>query len=111
MLKDLFKKIWFLWVLGFVVNSIAFLLVWNKVGQNNYTFVLHYNTITGIDWYGPVRFLYQIPLAGLFLNVVNFTLFKFLRQGKLFYSPLIGGVNLVVQIVLFFYLILIFLAN
>lgn len=112
MFFTILKKVWFLWALCLILNIIALLLVYFKVGSlPNKTIVLHYNVILGVDTYGQAKYLYQIPAAAFFVTALNYFFYILIKKSKMFYSPLSAGVSLIIQVVLLFALILIIRAN
>jgi hypothetical protein len=112
MFLGIFKKVWFLWALSIIVNIIALLLVYFKIGgQPEKTIVLHYNVILGVDNYGQANKLYIIPAAAFFLCSLNYIFFRLTKMTRMFYSPLLAGMSLIIQLVLLFALILIIRAN
>lgn len=93
-------KIWFLWAVGLLLNIITFLFIYFKIQPSGQTLALHYNVLVGVEWYGKGTNLFLIPLVGLLISLVNFTLLKTLKEGKNFFIPLLGFINLCIQFVL-----------
>jgi hypothetical protein len=111
MISQLFKKVWFLWALSLIFNIITLLLVYFKVGSSGKILALHYNVVTGVDWYGSSKYLYQIPAGAFFITALNFIFYRFVKNTGMFYAPLAAGINVVVVATLLFAAILIIRAN
>jgi len=102
MLKLWFEKIdkvLFLWVGSFILNIITFFFIHYKIHPSNRTLALHYNVVVGVDWYGPGKNLYSIPLAALLITVANIVLFRAVKKNQFFLSFLAGIITLIVQII------------
>ena len=100
-ISEYVAKIWFLWVVCFVVNIITFLFIHYKIAPGNRVLALHYNVLVGVEWYGSGRSLYLIPTVGLMLSLVNLALYRALKDNDNFLSYLTVFVSLCVQIILF----------
>jgi hypothetical protein len=93
----------FLWPLSFLFNIITFLIIRYKLGGNSESsMALKYNIISGVEWFGKGQNLYLIPIVGFFIFVINFILFRSLRNAEPFLSILTTSATLVVQIILLF---------
>ncbi len=95
-----FDKLLFLWIVSFILNIITFLLIHYKIGASNRTVALHYNVLVGVDLYGKGTALYNIPLVGFILTVVNIILFNALKNKQFFLAFLSAFMSVVVQIIL-----------
>ncbi|MFA5880374.1 MAG: hypothetical protein WC860_09455 [Candidatus Margulisiibacteriota bacterium] len=62
---------------------------------------LHYNVYYGLDWFGPVYYLYIYPGLGLILIVINFIFASFFSHKNIKVM-----VNLLLYLTLFFNVIL-----
>ena len=69
MLKD--RLIFVSLVLAVILNIILWLLLAGKFGFSSYRIPLHFNVVYGIDFLGSSRQIYEIPLAGLAVGLVN----------------------------------------
>ena len=76
----------FLWALCLLFNIITFLFIHYKIIPTGKTFALRYNVIVGVEWYGNGYNLYQIPLVGLLVTLINFLLGKLLIKRQPFLS-------------------------
>jgi len=94
------SKIWFLWIICLVLNSITFLFIHFKVRPSGRTVALHYNVLVGVQWYGPGANLYLIPAVGLAICIVNYTLYKALKSNDNFLSYLTVFISVCVQSIL-----------
>ena len=112
MFSEIFKKVWFLWLLCAIFNIITLLIIYFQIHANSDKIVvLHYNVILGNDSFGAAKGLYLLPLAGFCISALNFTLYKLLKELKTFYVPLTAGVSLLAQLVILFVSVLILHAN
>jgi len=99
-IKTWLLNVWFLWAACLIFNIITFLFIYFKIHPGNKTLALHYNVLVGVQWYGKGKNLYFIPAVGLAISAVNFTLFKALKDNKLFLSALAAFASLCAQIIL-----------
>jgi len=90
----------FLWALCLIFNIITFLFIYYKIIPTGKTFALKYNVIVGVEWYGNGYNLYQIPLVGLMILLVNFLLARLLVDRNNFLSRMSIFVTLTVQVLL-----------
>lgn len=83
-----------------ILNIILWFIVAGKFGFSADKVALHFNVVYGIDFLGSARQIYQIPLAGLVIGLVNFFLsVKIYAREKLF-SYILSLAGLAVQILL-----------
>jgi hypothetical protein len=61
---------------------------------------LHFNVLTGVDWYGSGSSLYLIPFIGFAITIANFILFRALGSFPGFVRSLSAVTSFVVQIIL-----------
>jgi len=99
-LKIYFSSVWFLWALCLIFNIITFLFIYFKIHPGNKTLALHYNVLVGVEWYGKGKNLYFIPAVGFAISLVNFILYKALKDGNDFLPPLTVFVSLAAQLIL-----------
>jgi hypothetical protein len=99
-LKSYFSNIWFLWALCLILNIITFLVLYLKIHPGNKTLALHYNVLTGVEWYGKGANLYFIPGAGLAILAANFILYKATSDDQNFFSALAAFASLCAQLIL-----------
>jgi len=59
-------------IVALFLNGISWFLVSFKGQPSNYIIPLHYLLIKGVDKTGPWYLIYQIPLAGFVILLVNF---------------------------------------
>jgi hypothetical protein len=102
MFFGIFKRVWFLWALSLIFNIITLLLITYQIHPQNKTLALHYNVISGVDWYGNGINLYQIPAAGFLITILNFVFYVSVKKSRTFYAPLAASTSLVVQLILLF---------
>jgi hypothetical protein len=91
----------FLWPVSLLLNIITVLVVRYKLGGNSENSVaLKYNIISGVEWFGQGKNLYLIPVVGFFILVINFVLFRSLKNNGPFLATLTAFATLIVQIIL-----------
>lgn len=56
---------------GIVINIIIWILFLSKFGVSSEPAPLHFSVVYGIDFVGPSYRIYQIPLVGLVVLVLN----------------------------------------
>ncbi len=61
---------------------------------------LHYNVLAGVEWYGKGRNLYLLPGVGLAISLINFYLYRILKNNENFFSFLSLFVTFCVQVIL-----------
>ena len=101
----------FLWGLCLALNIIAFLIVRYKIGASQRSLALHYNVQVGVDLYGKGANLYSLPVIGLALTVINFTIYRALRTSAGFVAALSAITSLCLQIILLGALLLLVRVN
>lgn len=99
------------WLGSLVAISITFLLIRYKIAPTSEPLVLHYNVVVGVDLLGSGTELYRLPLIGLAITVINFTISKLVTSPNNFLSFLAGFVSLFVAVVLFAATLFIIAAN
>lgn len=95
-----FSNILFLWILCLSFNIITFFLIFFKISSGTQTLALHYNVLVGVEWYGKGLNLYFIPAIGLTISIVNYILYRSLKDNRYFFSQLTAYASLFVQIIL-----------
>lgn len=98
--KKCFAKIWFLWIICTILNIITFLFIFFKINPGTQNLALHYNVLVGVEWYGKGQNLYFIPGIGLVISLVNFILYRSLKDNRFYLSELTAYVSLFIQIIL-----------
>jgi hypothetical protein len=93
-------NVWFLWAICLILNIITFLFIYFKIHPGNKILTLHYNVLVGAQWYGKGKNLYFIPGVGLAISAANFTLYKALKDNKIFLSQLTIFVSICAQVIL-----------
>lgn len=86
--KRFFEKhpLLLLLIIALLLNTTSWILASFKGRPENYIIPLHYLLIKGVDRTGPWYYIYQIPLAGLVIMVVNFYIaFNFEKDKKISY--------------------------
>lgn len=111
MFQDILRQPRFIWALCLIFNIITLLLIIFKIHPQGKIIALHYNVISGVDWYGKDYNLYQLPAAGFVISLLNFFLYRIIKQTSIFYAPLAAGASLIVQLILLFTAFLIISVN
>ena len=83
-----------------IFNIILWLMLAGKFGWSGERVPLHFNVVYGIDYLGNARQVYQIPLAGLALIIINVVLaMRIYSREKIFSYFLVFGSG-VLQLIL-----------
>jgi hypothetical protein len=93
-------NIWFLWAFCLLLNIITFFYIYFKISPGGKVLALHYNVLVGVVWYGKGVNLYFLPATGLAIALVNFWIFKALKNDKIFLSSLTAFTSACVQLIL-----------
>lgn len=81
-----------------LLNIVSWILVSFKGRPENYIIPLHYVAIKGVDKTGPWFMIYQIPLAGFVILIVNFLIAFNLLKKDLKASYLIASATILLEI-------------
>ncbi len=73
--------------------------------------VLHYNVDFGVNLIGNVKQLYVVPLMGLVVFIINFILSAFLNKQDKFFSHLLLGAAVLVNLFLLAAIASVYLVN
>ena len=94
-------RILFLWGGSGVVTIITFFIVQFKLRPHgNFQAALHYNVLVGVDNFGSAVSIYAIPLASLFIIILNFVLYRAVVRHEKFLGFLTSLVSFMVAVVL-----------
>lgn len=75
-------------------------LVWN-IGKQDQQIFLHYNVLFGVDLIGNWNKMFNLPISGLFILILNATIgWLFFRNDK-FISHIFNAIGLITQIIIF----------
>ena len=83
-----------------ILNIILWLMLAGKFGFSSGKIPLHFNVIYGIDFLSSTRQIYQLPLAGLVIGLVNSFLALQLYQREKLLSYFLAFSAAVVQVLL-----------
>lgn len=90
------KKVGFQLLLGFLINLISWLYIYYSIQPTSEEVPLHYSVVYGPDYIDKGTFIYIIPFTGLVVLIVNYILYRTMRDKDLFASRmLIFGASLV----------------
>lgn len=95
------KKSQLIWIFSFIVNIITLSWIFFKIQPNSKTIALHYNAITGVDWYGEGYNLYLIPFSGFVILFLNLFLYNKFKNNKTIYLQLFSLTSFCIQCILF----------
>ena len=93
-----FYNVWFLWSLCFVLNIITLLFIVYKIHPGAGTLALRYNVLVGVEWYGKGKNLYYLPGIAFLLTLANYTLYRSLKNSRIFLAPLTIFVSICLQV-------------
>lgn len=101
--KILFKKKIFILnlILGLVLNLALWLLIYFEIEPQQEPVILHYNIYFGVDLIGDWYKIYALPLFGLVVFLLNFTLAGLIYHRAKVLSYFLVFVASLVQILLF----------
>ena len=97
-MRRLFSSILFLEIVGLIINSIAWSIIYFKIRPTAEVIPLHYNVFYGVDYAGPGYYAYVIPLVGLLILIINSIFFQFAKKSELFAARILVSVGSIVQI-------------
>jgi len=72
------KQIMAMFFLSILLNIFIWIFLIQNQKENTHPIILHYNLFFGVDYLGNYEKIYLIPLAGLFIIIVNSILGHFL---------------------------------
>lgn len=90
---------------SFVIVLISFLWILLKMGFRNELIPLHYNTIFGVDRYGPWQYAFVYPVMVIVVTVINFLVSAFVYPRDKYLSYFLVLMSLVVSITCLVYLV------
>src|SRR5258708_4411942 len=101
------NKVWsyisnvlFLLSTGFILNIIAWLIIWTQIHPTSEVIPLHYNIFYGPDIVGKGYYLYLLPLVGLAILAINYLFYKYALQRQEFAARSAIVVSLALQILI-----------
>lgn len=115
-LSELFSATYVRFFLVFIVgiNIIIWFIARKAVllaGSDN--IALHYNVEKGIDLYGEASNLYILPFFGLFIFILNFSIFSIInnKKDRVFIAYTLLGSSFFVNIILVIAIISLYMVN
>lgn len=100
-----------LWLLAVIIFILSLLVIIIKVADSSPVSALRYNVILGVSEIGSRYKLFQLPLAGLLIGVVNFSLVKFNRSSQQILPLLAAMVTVSLNLILLLAALLLFQVN
>ena len=92
------RTVLFLWILCIVFNIITFLFIYYKIHPTNKILALHYNVVTGVDWYGTGKNLYTFPAVSAGITIINYIIYRYARRTGDLMAPLSAFVSFLIQV-------------
>lgn len=102
------KIFWFLAVIVFILSFVVIII---KVYNTSPISALRYNVIIGVSEIGSRYKLFQLPLAGFLIGVVNYSLVRFNKSDQQILPLLAALVTLTLNIILLLAAALLFQVN
>lgn len=87
-------------VASLVINIILWLVLFGKFGLGKQPIPLHFNVVYGIDFVGKSYEIYQLPLVGAVIFLINIFLGQPLYKREKMLSRFLGLATLLVQVIL-----------
>lgn len=87
-------------VLSFIINIITCLVLWFYAKPSAHQIALHYNVVVGFNELGSGYRLYQLPLLGFIVTVINFLLLRIFKDRQIYLSAAASVVALLSAFVL-----------
>ncbi len=88
-----------LFLLALLFNVLSLILVSFKGRPENFLIPLHYSAAGGIDKIGPWFYIYEIPLAGFLILVINFFIaFNLRKSNDLKGAYILAGATIFLEI-------------
>lgn len=94
------RTLLFLWIVAIASIIVTFFVIRYKIKPGNSAMALHYTILSGVDVYGRGTTIYQIPIIGLVVVLVNFALYRSLRRSRDFLAFLAALVSVAVGLAL-----------
>lgn len=100
-----------MWILAVIVFILSLVVIIIKVVGSSEVSALRYNIITGVNEIGSRYQLFQLPLAGFLIGVVNFALVKLNKSSQQILPLLAALVTVSLNIILLLAAVLLFQVN
>jgi hypothetical protein len=97
-MNRLFSSILFLETVGFLLNIVAWLIIYLKIRPTSEIVPLHYNIFYGVDYAGSGYYIYLIPLVGIIILLGNFILYRISKRSEDFAGKMLVAVSVIVQV-------------
>lgn len=94
------QKLKYLWLCALLINSITLAFIYLKFKPTSLPQALHYNVLVGVDEYGSGWRLYELPIIGYVIVVINGFLARKLSV-DLFLQSILAGMSVVCAVGLF----------
>lgn len=83
-----------------LVNIILWIVVIGKFAGSKELLPLHFNIVYGIDFLGTSRQIYEVPLMGFVILVINFALGRIFFDSQKLLSYFLNFTSLFVEVIL-----------
>lgn len=87
-------------VTSLLVNIITCLVLWFYAKPSAHQVALHYNVVVGFNELGSGYRLYQLPLLGFIVTVINFSLLRIFKDRQAYLSAAASMVALLTALML-----------
>ncbi len=110
LLDFLYIRMYLIVIIGLILLNWLFVYIINiNVSQD--LVVLHYNVDFGVNLIGSVKQVYIIPLMGLIVFIINLVLSVFVNKQDKFFTHLLLGATMLVNVFLFIAISSVYLVN
>lgn len=83
-----------------LINIITCLVLWFYAKPSAHQVALHYNVVVGFNELGSGYRLYQLPLLGFIVTLINFSLLRIFKDRQIYLSAAASVVALLVAFML-----------
>lgn len=87
---------------SFLINIITCLVLWFYAKPSAHQIALHYNVVVGFNELGSGYRLYQLPMLGFIVTIINFLLLRIFKDRHIYLSAAAGVIALLSAVVLLF---------
>ncbi len=98
---NVIKKVGFQLSLGFLINLLSWLYIHYSIQPTSEVVPLHYSVVYGPDYIDKGTYIYIIPFTGLVVLIVNYILYRTMRDRELFASRMLIFGAMLVQVFVF----------
>lgn len=85
---------------GLLVNIITCLVLWFYAKPSAHQVALHYNVVVGFNELGSGYRLYQLPLLGFIVSIINILLLRIFKNRQMYLSAAVSVVAFLIALIL-----------